>query len=194
MRRLARLALIFMAASAWPALAADNPPAIEAPSEYLTETKQDYENFLVIKIFDAKTIVATAPAERYPPCYFHYNAEVVDKIRGSYVVPAIGFFSEVGLEVGREYLVQFTDADARRYRRLAQLADMNWYEGCKLQMNGLYLLYNEINPMQELWDGNTFVRYVGFSDPRADDLPLSRTRTEERKFVDFSFVRSELSK
>ena len=187
MARLAMLVL-FLVAAACPVRAADRY------SDYLAEAKQRYENFLIVKIFDARTMMTTPPAGVHMQCYFRYNAEIVDKVKGKYDLPVIGFFSEVGLAVGQEYLIQFTDEAAKRYRRSSQLADMNVFDDCKKQMTGRYLLYQEINPIQEFWDGKQFVRYVQFSDPWAEDLAPDHSRTDSHKFVDFSYVRSELLK
>ncbi len=103
------------------------------------------------------------------------------------------FLSEAGLTVGQEYLVYFSKEDAKIHRYAAYPVNTKESLSCDVQIRGYLLMYNELHPVQEIWNGKHLIRAVNFNDAWANDVkgPGFNKTTH---FVELDYIEGELSK
>jgi hypothetical protein len=162
-------------------------PAFSA--DYLNHTQERYTDIFLVKIQSANPVLA----DRKTVCFYKYQSDVTDRLRGAYKATEFPFFSAVGLAPGNEFLIYLSRDDARQYRSEGNGDDPARTSRCEKLMQGFFLLYNEINRVEQLWDGKHFVRAVQFSDPFADDFPLHEIKEKTLHLVDYQHVAKRLA-
>jgi hypothetical protein len=154
---------------------------------YFEDIKSKYQTFVVIRITSASAIELPSGQD----CFFKYDANVVETIRGAVDEKQLTFFSEAGLTMGGNYLMYFSAVDARKYRINNEFNEQD-NSFCQKNMTGLLFLNDEIHELEDRTVNGRFVRYIRFNDPWASFIE-GHSKDETVHLIDFGYVRKSLA-
>jgi hypothetical protein len=171
------------------------PVLADSGESYSNDVRRNYPLIFVTRIVSAKAVTVDGTA-----CVFKYDSEVQEGVRGSFRTRHLPFESELGLTVGDDYLVYFSEPDAKRLRhgpispldKVGRRCDQ-LISSYLLRDKASYLLrYNELHHVKEIWDGKRLVRTVEFSDAFAD-FGTEHTIDKTAHLINFDYVKAQLS-
>ena len=177
--------------------------------DYFADDRSEYSNAFIL-IPDSATPIRV----RGRLCHYRYHARVIEQVRGKFSRAEFDFFTNVGLTMGDEYLVLFSEHEARRYhpamdfiyvveqnaspeeRAREKRAQDDQANACAKAMTGYFFDYTELHLVKRVMDPvlHTPRRAVSFEYDVHQDYPASETQHEVHELVDLEYVRRQLNR
>ena len=204
-RILRALAVVVPSLLAGPSIAQDD----ELNPDYFAADRRDYTNAFIVTVDSADPLRVKGDW-----CYYRYHARMREQIRGKFPKSEFDFFTNVGLTMGEDYLLLFSEREARRYhpamdfiafvdadatpeQQAAQRQEqIDHAKECKNAMTGYFFDYTEIHLVKNVKDHvlNTIRRMASFEFDVLQDYPASQTEHEVHEFVDLEYVKQQLNR